>query len=359
MIPAEIPQNEAKRIEVLRGLDILDTAPEERFDRLVRIVCRCLDVPMALISLVDEKRQWFKASLGLAVQETPRNQSFCAHAILQEKVFHIPNALEDPRFVGNPLVTNDPGIRMYAGHPIHSKEMRIGTLCVLDRNPRVLSKEDLQLLKDIAGLVELEIRLREAERRTASLAKESKDLSSKLQEQEAIAASLKKLVLLDPELHIPNSFYYAIFVPQEIQRGTHSHKPIGYIGCAIDNFAEYERNTSKVTSVETLKRIADVMTKIPKWPRGLTFRMEKDRFLIVLPEKGINAVREMADAIVDGVHRLRIPYNNDPNKRITVSLGIGEYNRPFPEPGDIVEEIWKTVHLAKLQGGNRIKQIPL
>ncbi|OZI26479.1 GGDEF domain-containing protein [Bordetella genomosp. 9] len=158
MQPAAIPLNESARIARLRSLQILDTLPEERFDRLTRLAKRMFGVPIALVSLVDVNRQWFKSHQGLDVAETPRDVSFCAHAILHDAVLEIPDARDDGRFFDNPLVTGNPGIRFYAGCPLNvDNGMRVGTLCLVDTEPRQLSDEDRALLQDLAKMVEQEL----------------------------------------------------------------------------------------------------------------------------------------------------------------------------------------------------------
>ncbi|MBK1886470.1 ATP-binding protein [Marinobacter sp. DY40_1A1] len=158
----EVPANESDRQAALDQLRILDTPPEARFDRLTRMAARLLDVPIALISLIDRDRQWFKSCVGLDVSETPRSISFCGHAILIGQPLLVEDASTDERFRDNPLVTGAPNIRFYAGTPLHSADgYALGTLCVIDRIPRKLSKEDLQCLRDIADCIEEQISARE------------------------------------------------------------------------------------------------------------------------------------------------------------------------------------------------------
>jgi len=152
------PADEATRIDTLHALGILDTAHEERFDRLTRLAKRLFGTPIALVSRVDKDRQWFKSSQGLDVAETPRDISFCGHAILENKVFVVPDAAEDERFHDNPLVAGDPRIRFYAGCPISvSNGSRLGTLCIIDHEPREFSADDLATLRDLACMVEQEL----------------------------------------------------------------------------------------------------------------------------------------------------------------------------------------------------------
>ena len=154
MKEAGFADNEARRLMTLHGLGILDTPREDRFDRYTRIAAQTFGTPMALISLVDQDRQWFKSTVGLDVDETPRDISFCAHAILGDAVFEVRNARRDPRFRDNPLVLESPNIRFYAGAPLKaSNGDKLGTLCVIDSEPRQLSSDEMTRLGDLADMV--------------------------------------------------------------------------------------------------------------------------------------------------------------------------------------------------------------
>ena len=158
MLSPPIPADEASRIAALRALRLLDTPPEERFDRLTRLARRLFAVPIALVSLVDSHRQWFKSVQGLPVAETPREVSFCGHAILVDEILLVPDASLDARFDDNPLVSGEPHIRFYAGCPLRSAEgARLGTLCVIDVVPRALGDDERMLLRDLARLAEQEL----------------------------------------------------------------------------------------------------------------------------------------------------------------------------------------------------------
>lgn len=162
MQSAAIPDNDPKRLETLRSLNILDSKPEERFDRLTRLAMHVFDVPIALVSLVDTDRQWFKSRQGLEATETPRDISFCGHAIMGESAFVVEDASIDPRFADNPLVTGDPGVRFYAGYPIRYLDGSVlGTVCIIDHKPRQFSPRDLLILQDLATLVEHEMQAME------------------------------------------------------------------------------------------------------------------------------------------------------------------------------------------------------
>jgi len=154
MKTASVPANEAERLEALVRYQILDTPPEQAFDDLTMLASHVLDVPIAVVSLVDEARQWFKSRVGIDVNETPREYAFCAHAILSKDVMVVPDALRDERFHDSPLVTSSPGLRFYAGAPLRTEEgFALGTLCLADRKPRELTSGQIELLRALARQV--------------------------------------------------------------------------------------------------------------------------------------------------------------------------------------------------------------
>lgn len=164
------PPREAERLEALRRTGLLDSSPEREYDDFVLLASRICETPIALISLVDEKRQWFKARVGLDAAETPRDMAFCAHAIATEppETLVVKDTLRDPRFVDNPLVTGNPEIRFYAGAPLMTgDDHALGTLCVIDRKPRALEPAQLEALQALARQLATRLELREAHRQLA------------------------------------------------------------------------------------------------------------------------------------------------------------------------------------------------
>ncbi len=156
---AALPANESERLSALWDLGILDTETEARFDRFTEVACSTFEVPIALVTLVDEDRQWFKSHAGLGVVETPRDESMCAHAILDEDdVFVVTDALRDDRFADNPHVASNARLRFYAGVPLTLPDgHRVGTLCIMDHRPRVLDDEQIERLRDLGRMVEAEL----------------------------------------------------------------------------------------------------------------------------------------------------------------------------------------------------------
>ncbi len=200
-----LPENESERLAALYSRSLLDTFPEERFDRLTRLARHIFGVQIALVSLIDAHRQWFKSSQGLDVCDTGRDISFCGHAILDEEIFHIPDARSDPRFADNPLVTGAPFIRFYAGAPLTTTDgFRIGTLCLIDPAARQLTAPELLALRDLADCVQSEINRFGLEQQQLRLQKESEGLRYIL---ESSPVSVRIMRMADKKLVFVNQSF--------------------------------------------------------------------------------------------------------------------------------------------------------
>ena len=183
---APILQNEKRRLKILWQYEVLDTVPEEVFDDLTELAARICEAPIALISLVDENRQWFKSKFGTDVTETSRDISFCAYAITQPDLFIVPDATLDERFANNPLVTSEPKIRFYAGAPLITPDgYALGTLCVIDKVPRELRLEQKQALRILAHHVVSQLELRRRSRELGDLREQTARFKVEVQKARA------------------------------------------------------------------------------------------------------------------------------------------------------------------------------
>ncbi len=187
-----IPNNETERLAALYALNILDTPPEARFDRLTRLAKRLFDVPIVLVSLVDAERQWVKSCQGLTRSEIPRAISFCGHTLLKEEPLVVADAREHVCFADNPLVTEAPHIRFYAGQPLHTPDgYAIGTLCLIDQEPREFNRDDMETLQDLATLVERELTLVEIKQLRQELSAANQALQQETKEHQQVADTLR------------------------------------------------------------------------------------------------------------------------------------------------------------------------
>jgi GAF domain-containing protein len=202
MIPTK-PGNEKQRLETLRGYEILDTEPEAAFDDLTLLASFVCQTPVALISLIDADRQWFKSKVGVSISETSRDIAFCASAILQPDIFIVPDASQDQRFAKNPLVAAEPKIRFYAGATLMTDGQALGTLCVVDRVPRELSSEQLEVLRALSRqvLAQLELR-RNLKRLEQSLAARDRAEAEKERALRELKAALTNIRTLEGLLPI-------------------------------------------------------------------------------------------------------------------------------------------------------------
>ncbi|HEV2655061.1 MAG TPA: EAL domain-containing protein [Ktedonobacteraceae bacterium] len=221
MLAPPIPENEAQRLSSLHALQILDTPPEERFDRITRLAKLVFGVPISLISLVADERQWFKSVVGLPICETSRDVSFCAHAILSRELFIIPDTLVDVRFADNPLVTGEHHIRFYAGCPLYALDgSALGSFCILDCQPREFSASDRQILRDLGTWVENEINAIEISQTLVQRESEMR--------QRAFMESTNEVLMLignDQRVQRVNRCFFTFFdIPADEVTGTSCHE---------------------------------------------------------------------------------------------------------------------------------------
>ena len=195
--PAPFPKNETERLAALQSYDVLDTFPEEAYDDITLLASSLCKTPISLISFVDEKRQWFKSKIGITVDETPRDVAFCAHAVLTSALFEIVDAQTDERFSDHPFVLENPKICFYAGAPlVDSEGFALGTLCVIDTEPRTLNMDQRHVLEALARQIVSQLQLR----------KNTRELQRQNQKMKELF-ELKEISLFELEVHRKALFY--------------------------------------------------------------------------------------------------------------------------------------------------------
>lgn len=298
----DIPQDEQTRLETLRSLNVLDTLPEERFDRLTRLAKRMFGVPIALVSLVDENRQWFKSCIGLGASETSRDISFCGHAILGNEVFIIPNAIEDQRFADNPLVMGDPNIRFYAGCPLAINGQKLGTLCIIDQKPRHFEKEDLDALKDLASMAEREL----------------------------VAF---QLATLDELTNISNRRGFMVLAQHSLSLCARQNIPAALVFLDLDKFKPINDKFGHAEGDRALVAFASQM-KSSFRDSDLFARLGGDEFVVLLT----NTPKQKAEEIIQRFNRSLKKYNQEADRGydIAFSHGVVEFS---PEKHLAIEEL--------------------
>jgi diguanylate cyclase (GGDEF)-like protein len=342
LIEPAIPPEDAARVAALRDLGILDTPAEERFDRLTRLARRILGVPMAMISLVDADRQWYKSSPGSEVQQTPRRVSFCGHAILGDETFVVADARTDSRFADNPLVTGEPGVRFYAGQPLKAPGgERVGTLCVVDNRPREMAPEDIESLKDLAALAERELALAELGQEQLKLAAE-RDV-------------LKEQALVDPLTRLWNRRAIDELLNREMVRAIRETRPLSVMMADLDRFKDVNDTHGHAAGDSVLRATAGRLRSSVR-PQDAVGRYGGEEFLVVLPGTAAPAAGEIAERIRAAVASAPV---ESAGRAIPVTVSIGTAtlvaSRPLDAAG-LIAAADRALYEAKKKGRNRVER---
>ncbi len=307
MVEKNLPRDEQSRIAVLIGLDLLDTPAEDRFDRITRLAARVFQVPMALVSLVDRDRQWFKSSCGLDAAETARNIAFCSHAILDEDVMVVPNALQDLRFADNPLVVGEPNIRFYAGYPLSGPGgHKVGTLCLIDRRPRAFSEEDRELLRDLGRMIENELTVSRWGEVQAGLARGRDGAGRK--------------AMVDPLTRLWNREAIQEVLDHELGRIQRGDGIVSVVRAEVDFYGRITSEWGPAAGREVLRYVA---RRLRAWTRAYDAvgRYGEGGFLVVMPGCG----REDAVLKAETIRRVvaAVPVTVGEGRRVCVTLSAG------------------------------------
>ncbi|MGB0748294.1 MAG: diguanylate cyclase [Magnetospiraceae bacterium] len=348
MIPAPHPSNETDRLAALERMRLLSTPREADVDRITRITSECFDVEIALVTLIDRDRQWFKSRIGLEIAETDRDISFCGHTILTDEVMVVTDALEDVRFQDNPLVLGDPLVRFYAGAPIKSEDgYRIGTLCIISRQPREFPEREISLLKDLAATVELAFSHRKLnEVQTALL-------------DSLLTAQRDRLV--DPLSGLWNRRGLDELFDRELARAVRESRDLTVALVDVDHFKTINDRFGHPKGDEAIRIISSILVNATR-TSDVVARYGGEEFAIIAP--GIAAVdlNRFGNKILSVIRRDAVLSTAEGPYSFTASLGIA-YTKPTEMDKSIKSALFAgadtALYSAKAKGRNRFEMTPV
>ena len=322
---APLPANEPARLAALNRYEILDTAFESAFDDLTMLAAQICRAPISWVSLIDAKRQWFKARVGVNVSETPREMAFCAHTILQPDLFEVPNALQDARFATNPLVTSAPDIRFYAGAPLVTPDQHmLGTLCVIDRVPRQLDADQRTALTALARQVVAQLELRRNQ------------------------AELETLAITDGLTGLKNMRAFHERLTDAFARAKQTGAALSLVMFDVDRFKTYNDAFGHPAGDEILKRVAGLLLRCSR-PSDTLARYGGEEFIALLPDTNTEDALRIGERF-----RAEIERAGWLERAITVSVGVAALSPLTSTPSALLRQTDKALYASKEQGRNRV-----
>lgn len=301
-----LPPDELRRLAKLDSLGIIYSPAEERFDRITKMARTVFGVPIALVSLVSEKCQWFKSAQGVTTAETSREISLCGHAIVHDDTFVVPDASQHPDFADNPLVTGEPFIRFYAGHPLKYDGSAMGTLCIIDRVPRQLSPSELDTLRSLAAWAENELR-------TSALSEAQTQLLRELNET-------KRIALIDPLTKVWNRNGMEVLLHRELERARRKEQRVVLMMVDVDYFKRVNDTHGHAAGDVTLKEVAQRIRSSVR-PSDVIVRYGGDEFLLLAVDCPDETAKLLAERILSRVRDEPIEAGTA-KFSVTLTLGV-------------------------------------
>lgn len=345
---------EIARLKAVYSVGLLDTERETEFDELVQLAAAICGTPMSGITLLDERRQWFKAEEGIGVTETPREFAFCDYTIRSKKLFVVEDARADTRFAANPLVIGDPHVQFYAGMPLTTREgFALGALCVIDREPRKLSRQQKQALEVLARQVIGRIELRIQQKATAEAIAEKDRLAQGLKEQqaelEAANDRLMSLVLTDTLTGLKNRRAFDERLRIEFSMARRKRRNLSVVLLDADDFKIVNDSFGHPAGDAVLQRIAKVIMETVR-ETDLAARYGGEEFAVILPESGEREARRWCCRLQKAL--AAVSWEHIP---VTLSIGIAVRVPECSSGAELVEKADQALYLAKTNGKNRIE----
>ena len=320
-----IPADEQERLRDLERHDLEGHADDPHFDRILTLARSLYQTPIAVISLVEADRQWFLSRQGLTVRETPREQAFCSHTILGDEVLVVPDALADERFSTNPLVTGDPHIRFYAGAPLRTPDgHKLGSLCVIDREPRQPSPEQIDQLKLLADLVMREIELRRMSHHC-------------------------------PVTGLPQRTLLHTIGTKEFERAVQQDLPLSLLCIDLDNFRLINNRWGHEAGDQVLRDVSQLCRSLlPE--HDLVVRMGNSEFALLMLERDSESALQLAEQLREGVHHLPGVFSHS-NYQLRISGGLTSRTTGDGSFSDLLHRAEHALDLAKTNGRDQISRL--
>ena len=344
MLPAPIASDDTERVASLERMNLVSTTREADFDRITRLAQKLFETDIALISLVDKDRQWFKSKVGLNATETPRDISFCGHAIQSDEVFVVEDAHEDERFRDNPLVTAGPKVRFYAGQPIKNREgYRIGTLCVISPERRNFGQAQRTTLGDIARMAEVVL--------------ENRKLSdTQLALLESVAQA-ERDTLLDPLTGLWNRRGLDGMLEREISKAVREQIPLAVCMVDIDHFKNINDSFGHGVGDDAIKLAADLLTQVAR-STDIVARIGGEEFVIIAPNVAPAMIPTIGSKVVSVFRTSAKIKTNAGFHSFTTSVGLVSA-KPTKYSAEIakglLESADKALYQAKASGRDRFE----
>ena len=345
---------ERRRLDSVRSTGLLDTGPEQAYDDLVQLAACICQVPMSLVTLVDEHRLWLKARVGVPISEVPRDFSFCSYTIQQNDLFVIPDTLRDPRYAANAAVVANPHVRFYAGYPLStSSGEKVGSLCVLDSEPRDLSEDQQVAMRVLGRQVMAQIELKQQLQSLHAAIKQKQVAELELQSSQKQLESANQLLLeqslTDPLTGLDNRRAFDQALEPEFYRAHRRSAPLSLLMLDIDSFKSFNDTYGHLQGDEVLRRVGSIVRSCSR-PEDTTARFGGEELVIILPrtdhEQALQVATRICTSISSATWDLR---------PITVSVGVATLGTAMPTANDLVAAADQALYQAKGSGKNCVR----